>query len=381
MVTHMRYYAIIKYAKGCEMNDLELNCADYLNQYFQVDINELSKDTPPAPMQFKNKLKIVHGKLGGLNFYVVYTYDNIIFAPSNRYIFEKLLSRLNEYSILFVVAELKRSTILQLTEKRIAHIVPYERAYIPELILHQDKPPKDKIKFFPTERLGILPTNIVARFLDGAIARIFSTSDIQLKVSKASISRSIKELQDVGLIDVEKMGRAYKMKFLHNRQKIWEARHYLLANLAADVYQVKKSFMNSYTVLAGESALSFYTLLSPPKVPCYAVVMDNDARKDFAITSNTINKVSTYFMQARKLELDVSREGIEVQVFPYTPITNIIRDYEVISPIMLALSGYKDKEPRIRTSFEELDDRIFEKLVSLDQQDFEEGALTPWMQN
>ncbi|MFA0173184.1 hypothetical protein AB4424_24710, partial [Vibrio splendidus] len=82
------------------------------------------------------------------------------------------------------------------------------------------------------------------------------------------------------------------MKFLHSRKKIWEAREYLLAKLASDVYQVPKSVIEGPTVLAGESALSRYTLLSSPQVPCYAVVMDNDARKDFAITSNTINKVS-----------------------------------------------------------------------------------------
>ncbi len=353
------------------MKDLELSCADYLEDYFQVGLFELSKDTPPVPMQFKNKLKVMLGKLGGLNFYVVYTYDDIIFSQSNRYIFDKLLTRLNEYSVLFVIDELKRSTILQLTQRRIAHIVPFERSYIPELMLHQDKPPKDNIKIFPSDKLGILPTNIVARFLDGAIPREFATSDIQLNVSKASISRSVKELQNVGLIKAEKIGRSYQMKFLHKRQKIWEAREYLFSSLASDVYQVPKSFIEGPTVSAGETALSRYTLLSPPRVPCYAVVLDNDARKDFAITSNTINKISKYFIKERRSGWEELQEEIELQVFPYTPITTVIRDSEVISPMMLSLSGYKNKEPRIRTSFEELDDMIYKKLISLDQQDFE----------
>lgn len=361
------------------MKNLELSCADYLEEYFQVDLVELSKDTPPVPMQFKNKLKVILGKLGGLSFYVVYTYDDIIFAQANRYMFDKLLSRFNEYPILFVIDGLKRSTILQLTEKRIAHIVPFERSYIPELMLHQDKPPKDNIKLFPSLRLGILPTNIVARFLDGVIPRAFTTSDIQVNVSKASISRSIKELQDVGLIEAEKIGRSYQMRFLHSRQKIWEAREYLLTKLASDVYQVPKSVIEGPTVFAGESALSRYTLLSPPKVPCYAVVMDNDDRKDIAITSNTINKVSKntinkvskYFIKERILGWEEFPEEIELQVFPYAPMTRAVRDCEVISPIVLSLSGYKDREPRIRTSFEELDEMIFERLVQLDQQDFE----------
>lgn len=367
----MRYYSLTVCSKGCEMKNLELSCADYLEEYFQVGLFELSKETPPVPMQFKNKLKVILGKLGGLSFYVVYTYDDIIFAQSNRYMFDKLLSRLNDYPILFVIDELKRSTILQLTEKRIAHIVPFERSYIPELMLHQDKPSKDNIKLFPSERLGILPTNIVARFLDGVIPCTFTTSDIQVNVSKASISRSIKELQDVGLIKAEKIGRSYQMKFLHSRQKIWEAREYLLAKLASDVYQVPKNVIEGPTVLAGESALSKYTLLSPPQVPCYAVVMDNDARKDFAITSNTINKISKYFIKERRSGWEEFQEEIELQVFPYVPMTKAVRDCEVISPIVLSLSGYKDREPRIRTSFEELDEMIFERLVQLDQQDFE----------
>ncbi|HIF9465994.1 TPA: hypothetical protein ACX6SF_002441 [Photobacterium damselae] len=353
------------------MENLEFSCTDYLGEYFQVGLFELSKETPPVPMQFKNKLKVILGKLGGLSFYVVYTYDDIIFAQSNRYMFDKLLSRLNEYPILFVIDELKRSTILQLTEKRIAHIVPFKRSYIPELMLHQDEPPKENIKLFPSEKLGILPTNIVVRFLDGVIPRTFTTSDIQVTVSKASISRSIKELQDVGLIKAEKIGRSYQMEFLHSRKKIWEAKDYLLAKLASDVCQVPKSFIGGPTVLAGESALSKYTLLSPPQVPCYAVVMDNDARKDFAITSSTINTVSKYFIRERRPNKEEFQEKIELQVFPYVPVTKAVRDCEVISPIVLSLSGYKNREPRIRTSFEELDEMIFERLVQLDQQDFE----------
>jgi DNA-binding transcriptional ArsR family regulator len=366
----MRYYVLTVSAKGCEMKDLEFSCALYLKEYFQVGLFDLSKETPPVPMQFKNKLKVILGKLGGLNFYVVYTYDNIIFAQDNHYMFDKLLSRLNEYPILFVIDELKRSTILQLIERKIAHIVPFERSYIPELMLHQDKPPRENIKLFPSERLGILPTNIVARFIDGAIPRTFTTSDIQVDVSKASISRSIKELQNVGIIEAKKIGRAYQMKFLHSRQKIWEAREYILASLASEVYQVPKSSIEVPTVLAGESALSRYTLLSPPSIPCYAVVMNNDDRKNFAITSNTINNISKYLIKERRTGWKELLEEIELQVFPYAPMTMMVRNCEVISPLMLSLSGYKNKEPRIKTSFEELDDMIFDKLVRLDQQDF-----------
>lgn len=374
------------------MKNLELRCASYLREYFQVDLVELSKEIPPIPMQFKNKLKVILGTLGGLRFHVVYSYDDIIFAQGTRYLFNKLLSRLSDYPILFVIDELKRSTILELTERKIAHIVPFERSYIPELMVHQDKPPKNHIKQFPTGKLGILPTNIVVRFLDGAIPRTFTTADIQVKVSKASISRCIKELHDVGLIEVEMVGRSYQMKFLHSRQKIWEARESLLAKLASDVYQVPKSAIRKPTVLAGESALSIYTLLSPPQVPCYAVVMDNNARKDVAITSNTINKISMDFVNeqigpgaedfaifpyhfneisfhSKKQGLNKIPEMIELQVFPYAPMAKAFRDVEVISPIVLSLSGYQERDPRTRTSFEELNEKVLESLVQLDQQD------------
>lgn len=359
------------YVLGGKMVDLESRLNDYLKQYFHVSLFALNEDVPPVPMQFKNKVKIVLGKLGGLTFHVVYTYDDIIFAPTNGYLFDKLLKRLDEYPVMFVADELKRSTILQLTEKRVAHVIPFERSYIPELLLHQEKPPKENVKTFPKKRLGILPTNIIARYLDGVIPRTFATSDIQLNVSKTSISRSIKELQDCGLIEAEKIGRSYKMKFLYNRQKIWEARDYLLADLASDVYQVPRNFIEGPNVLAGESALSKYTLLSPPKVPCYAIMMDNDSRRSFAITSNTINKISEYFLKEQRQDWEKFQEHIELQVFPYEPTTEQRRDGNMISAIMLSLSGYKNKEPRIRTSFEELDDIIYEKLARLDLQDFD----------
>lgn len=353
------------------MAELELRLCDYLEKYFHIRLFELNEAIPAVPIQFKNKIRVIIGKLSGLKFNVVYTYDDVIFSPNNSYLFEKLLERLGAYPTMFVVDKLKHSTIQLLTEKMIAHVIPFERSFIPELMLHQERPLKEKINSFPTERLGILPTNIVSRFLDGIIPRTFGTSDIQLSVSKTAISRSIKDLQNSGLIEAEKIGRSYKMRFLYKRQRIWEARDYLFANLASDVYQVPKSFIEVANILAGESALSKYTLLSPPKVPCYAIVMGNDSRKSFAITSNTINKISKYFLDNYLPSREEFLEYIDLQVFPYEPITEKIRGNNIISAIALSLSGYRDKEPRIRTSFEELDEIIYKKLILLDLQDFE----------
>ncbi|EGQ7654816.1 hypothetical protein ACVD2U_004135 [Vibrio parahaemolyticus] len=352
------------------MSAFESNVNHYLEEFFGASLLTIEEPTPPLPIQLKRKLHVRVVKLNGLYFYVVETPDDKLFQKNNIILFEKVLDRLTHYPVLFIAKGLNQRAIIELTRRKIAHIVPYERAYIPQLVLHQDSPPKKRAFSFTDDMLGILPSNIVARYLDGSLPRTFSTSDISIDVSRASISRSIKELENAGLISRSMHGRKSEIRFKFRREDIWDSKEDLIAPLASEIQTVPKDLLGNKSILSGESALSMYTLLSEPNKPCYAIYLQNQDRVSYAITTSTIKALtSVYFQESHKSWAD--EEEVEIQVFPYSPVVKEIRGRTVISEVMLALSGYKRGEPRIQTSFGELEEKILNKLKTLDAIDFE----------
>jgi hypothetical protein len=182
------------------------------------------------------------------------------------------------------------------------------------------------------------------------------------------------------LVDIRKNGRVNQIRFLISRKDIWDKREEIFPQIASQVITVPKRFCLDFDILAGESALSVYTLMGEPQRECIAMYFRSSQRYAMAINQSTLNGVAIshltkiaetlgYSSEDMKYQ-DWNEDVIDIQLFPYKPTFNELRDRQVLSPIFLSLSAGSKRDPRIKNSFNELFENIKTKLMTLDEDSF-----------
>lgn len=252
---------------------------------------------------------------------------------------------------------------------KVGLIIPQKFCYLPSILMHAKHEP---INTKSPRKLGILSTVICVSYLEGELERCFTTGDITIDTSKATLSRAIQELEELDVVSVDRRNRQHRIKFEGSREKIWGAREKLLSAVASKPIHIRNEHEFDLRCVSNLSALSEYTNLSRPEYPCYAVFMDKERRQGFPISDINIDNASIGFLEKRKIEVNPfdtdSHRNIYVQIFPYRPQSSQNENQRATSALLTYLS-VEPGEPRIAGALYELNDLIVERIKALDQLD------------
>jgi DNA-binding MarR family transcriptional regulator len=177
--------------------------------------------------------------------------------------------------IIYVVEDITSYNRKRLIDQRIAFIVPGKQLYLPFYATDLRESFK-KLKERKDNKLGavaqqLLFLQLYKKLDQGIPAQVLAE---QLGVSKMSVSRAYAELDECQLAKNELIGRQKVLLFSLQGRELWEAAAPSLINpVRKRVWVDRASFpdQSNLRIEAGETALSRFGMLMPPKHSVYAV--------------------------------------------------------------------------------------------------------------
>lgn len=155
-----------------------------------------------------------------------------------------------------------------------------------------------------------------------------------LGVTAMTITRAVRQLEQLGLIQTHKEGVMKVITTELERKELFEkARPYLFNPIKKTTY-LPKAVVDEELLLAGDDALSKRTMLSPPRVTCYAT---GDIDKWKQHTQNTL--------------VD-ENEQVMLQVWKYAPYA--LADDGCVDILSLAMCYVDDRDERVEEAVEEM---------------------------
>lgn len=227
-----------------------------------------------------------------------------------------------------------------LIENHISFVVPGSQMYLPCLgILLQER--------MTSVRKEVSKLSAPAQFLLLYLIyrrELTVLSKIQLSrqvgVSPMSITRSVQELEALGLVAVQKSGRSdYVAPACSGKALFDMARQYLVDPVQKRVY-VERSDELMRLPLSGESALGERTMLNMPPVPCRAI--DRKAYK--RQQEEGLKRVDPAWCSAT--------DYMELEVWRYDPVR--FSEAGTVDVVSLAASFFAHSDERVEMAVDEM---------------------------
>ena len=287
-------------------------------------------------------------------------HDGSVSAPEIRKHMDNLAERFQD-TFIFVTRALPANDRRRLIEKRVQFIVPGAQMYLPSLGMDlREHFPRRSTK---VEAMGPATQAMLIRQLSSPWIESLQTSDIAMgrgysflgknfNYSRMTLSRSVKEMEALGLTPLvanarNELAHNRLVEFKMSSVELWEkARPHMKTPVKRKVWLSKTPSMNDYTLMvAGESALAILaekTMLADPRVPVYAMSSEQyiHYRK-----SEFVREVPEY------------EAGCQIEVWSYEPI-HIHRWAPCADVFSLILSFQDHDDPRIQQCVEELEEMV-----------------------
>jgi DNA-binding MarR family transcriptional regulator len=162
-----------------------------------------------------------------------------------------------------------------------------------------------------------------------------------LGLSAMTITRAVRQLEEVGLIRTYKKGVMKILTSEYTGKELFEkAKKYLISPIKKIGY-IPKSEVEQSLPVAGDQALSIYSMLNPPRIACYAT-----------------GEMKTWKEQMQDELIDDAQQA-EVQVWKYNP--QILAQDSVVDVLSLAMCYMDEQDERIEESVEEMLDAYWRK--------------------
>ena len=166
-----------------------------------------------------------------------------------------------------------------------------------------------------------------------------------IKVSNMTLTRAYRQLCATKLFKEHKNGRKIYLTTHLNKLNLFnQMKSYLQSPIKKQGF-ILNSDIDDYMILSGESALSQYSFINPPKMKIYAVDKVN---------SNHIVIQNEYYSQ---------EEQVVLQIWKYNPLL-FSHDQKNIDKISLIISLSDNIDERLDREIKQLSENIFNKMES-----------------
>lgn len=207
---------------------------------------------------------------------------------------EKTMNRDIKLSFILVFDNISNYLRMRLISFELSFIAIGKQIYIPYLgkIFSERRESRYDIRVSRSTQKMLPSTQ--ALFLELMITQDFNISMEEmadrLNVTKMTVSRGYFELKNLGLVECDSKAKSSKYRFILDRKEIWgRAQDYLINPILKKVYIQSNSLgkeIKEKMIIAGESALAEYTMLSAPKQDEFGVTS-----RQYALISNRLEEV------------------------------------------------------------------------------------------
>lgn len=273
--------------------------------------------------------------------------------PETAQRLKKTINKISTYfegPVIYGVSELASYNRKRLIDQGIAFVVPGKQLYLPFMALDLRENFAAETKTDATT-LGACAQQLLLMQLHGLWQQDVSAQALggQLGVSKMTVSRAYRELNEFSLARVTLVGRRSELVFEANNDELWDlAQPYLISPVKKQVYISKdqyRQYSEIFQYSAGEQALSQQGMLALPKQRCAAI---NAA--DWPSLKNLIGLEE---------QSGIEDDAVLVQLWRYNPgwlsdISNEFTNQRAIDRISLYLSLHSQKDERIHIALDEM---------------------------
>ena len=255
----------------------------------------------------------------------------------------KQIRRIADLPIVLVLEKIDARRRKQLIDAGIAFVVPKQQIYLPFLgIVLQDRYTKE---YTADERLMPSSELLLLYYINNRCMPLYMNEATKaLGFSSMTISRAIRQLEATHLIRTYKDGvNKVITSELKGKMLFDTARTKLSSPVRKTVYIDLKDKSNWWSIarLAGYSALSEYSLLSPTQVECFAV-----------------SKMPLCANGASKILLDSDKQ-LRLEIWNYDPL--VLSNNKIVGLLPLVLSLQDDTDARVQQALDEALEQYWEK--------------------
>ncbi len=152
-----------------------------------------------------------------------------------------------------------------------------------------------------------------------------------LGISAMSVTRAVRQLEQLGLIKTHKNGVLKVMSSPFSRRELFEkAREHMISPIKRNVY-IPKAQVTEAMLIAGDQALAQYSMLNPPRLACYAT-----EKWELPTNQTMVNEDSQAILQ----------------IWKYNPMA--LCDGSCVDVLSLALCYQNDSDERVEEAIEEM---------------------------
>ncbi|MBN2108660.1 MAG: hypothetical protein JW832_14635 [Deltaproteobacteria bacterium] len=231
-----------------------------------------------------------------------------------------------------VVATYNRKRLI---EQKVPFVVPGNQMYLPMLGIDL----REYFKKMRTKGINLSPATqvvILHEMLRGKEnAHTPSGFANLLGYTVMTMTRAFNELELAGLVEVG-TGKERILRFTENGKKLWDTAQEFLRSPVKKKVWIKKPLHDWRGIQAGLTALSYYSMLSAPQMPVYAISLE-----DWKVLKQHDDVI----------ELPAAEPGAyEVEIWRYTP--RLFEKNNVVDRLSLYLSLRKNTDERVEAALE-----------------------------
>lgn len=259
-------------------------------------------------------------------------------------VLKKHIARIQKNENLPVVLVLKELSFRQreyLIREKIPFIVDGKQIYLPFMAVYlQERYSAEKI---PREEILPSAQMLLLHFVYGG-AQELSTSQAtkDLELTPTSISRASRQLEEMGLLHIRKVGVQRIMQSEESPKTLFQKAGDKLLNPIKRTVYIPKEYVRTDLLESGYSALAEYSMLNKPNVRSYAAERISQWKD---VTTNSLQN---------------SRVQVAVEMWRYNPRKLSTRN--TVDELSLALTLREDADERVEEAVEEMLNKLWRRI-------------------
>lgn len=259
-------------------------------------------------------------------------------------VLKKHIARIQKSENLPVVLVLKELSFRKkeyLIREKIPFIVDGKQIYLPFMAMYlQERCSAERI---PREEILPSAQMLLLHFIYGG-AQDLSTSQAakDLELTPTSISRASRQLEEMGLLHIRKVGVQRIMQSEDTSKTLFQKAGDKLLNPVKRTVYIPQKYVGADLPESGYSALAEYSMLNAPNVRCYAAERISQWKD---VMTNSLQN---------------SQEQVAVEMWRYNPRKLSTRD--TVDELSLALALREDEDERVEEAIEEMLNELWRKI-------------------
>jgi len=185
----------------------------------------------------------------------------------------KVLRQQLSTDVVLVIANVPSYIRNRLVQRHVPFIVPGTQMFLPMLMIdlreqYPTRGRRSKDLLSPVAQVVVIYHLVRGPLTDLPLGKIAQ----QLHYSAMAISKAQEELQQTGICDVERSGKALFLRFIGTRAEVWRNAEQSLSTPIKRTQWIRWGQGSSQNAIkAGLTALSAYTMLADESIPTYAM--------------------------------------------------------------------------------------------------------------